>query len=209
MCNPAIPAIIMGVVSAAMSAAQASQAARQQADANQRAAEQAAAKATAQNLQANAASRQKAAVEARQRLDVQKQASAQAGANVTSAAQQGLQGNYLADVSQALNLSEAEQQSAITVQSLFGQQAARYGAANTAQSNLNMVDTLPRGGSAGLAIGQAVVGGLSTGLSVYGAAADSGLFGGKAGTETFVHNPSRTVPSSPPTINPASGMPWG
>ena len=191
MCTPAIAGLVVGIASAAISVAQANSAAQQQAEANKRAAQQAAAKATAQNLQANAASRQRSAVEARQRFDVDKQAAAQAGSNVAAAAEQGLKGNYLADVNQALSLSAAEQQSSITVQSLFSQHAGRLGAATTAQSNLNTVSNLPRGGSAGLAIGNALVGGLSSGLSVYGAASDSGLFSsGGSGTDTFTYDPN-------------------
>jgi hypothetical protein len=203
MCTPLLVAIPMMIVSTALSLAQASAAAQAQGEANQRAVEQAAAKATAQGIQANSASRQRAGVEARQRFDVDKAAAAQSGRNITAASNQNIKGNYLVDVTQALNLSAGEQQSAITVQSLYAHQAARLGAANTAQSNLNFVDSLPRGGSKGLAIAGAVVGGISTGLSVYGAASDAGLGKGAGpGTDTFSYtSPSEIGKLSVPSFS--------
>lgn len=185
-----IVSVIGTVVSTALTVSQAKAAAAAQGEANQRAAEQAAAKATAKNLAANTALRQQASIEVRQRLDASKAHESQVGKNVVSAAEQGTYGNYLLDVSQAVNLSGAEEQSAITVQSLFAKQKARLSAASTSQSLLNEVDNLPTY-DAGLQIGGVVAGGLTEiGTGVL----NSGLFGeGGDGGETFTYADPSTI----------------
>tara|TARA_R100000808_G_scaffold6975_5_gene20492 strand:+ start:11555 stop:12172 length:618 start_codon:yes stop_codon:yes gene_type:complete len=179
MCTPLALGLITGtatVLSTATAITAAAQQANAQKEANQRAAEQAAAQATQKNYQANIAAQQEAAIETRERFNIRKAEQETLGSNIAEASASGLRGGYLQDVSQAIQLDAREQEAGLTVQRMFFESARRQGGAVTEMQRANMVDNLPSYDNTGLTITQGILGGLSTGLNVYSAGADSGFF---------------------------------
>ena len=184
MCGVA-EAVVAGVsaaVSIATSVASAAQQASQQSEANERAAEAARNQASAKNAAANLKARQEASIETRKRAEIEMVTAQLQGKN--KAELQGLSGNYLSEVFNATELNAADQQSALTVQSLFNEQNREFSGGITNAQLGNTISALPRGGSVGLTIGTSVMGGLSTGLST-GLAAKGAFDKGPTDFEKF------------------------
>ena len=169
-----VTAIVATVASTTTSVIAASNAAQAQEDSNQRAAEQAAKQASMRNAAQNQAAQEQATAEMRQRFSLEKERAQAQASNQAQFA--GMEGGFLGDVSNAVELSAADEKSALTVQGLFYDENAQIQGATTQLQMDNRIGNLPTGGSTGLTIASSLVDGLSTGVNVGGAVLSSGVF---------------------------------
>ena len=169
-----ITGIVSTVVSTGLSVAQASAAADAQAESNERSAQAAADQQSARSAQQNAKARELAMVKNRQAFNIERQGLEQQATNAAS--QAGLEGNFIGDVSRALNLSVDEEQSALAVSTMFAQAEDVRAGKIFEQQRRNAVAKLPTGGSTALTIGSSLMDGIGQGINTGAAAYNSGLF---------------------------------
>jgi hypothetical protein len=190
-----VATIISSSVSAAMQAENAQKQADAQARQSKIAAEQAASAATAQNLKDNLAARQSAVAANAESLAAAAQAALQMGENTTAGINSGVSGNYILDVTQALEFDADVTQGHIALQHQMKMDSAMLAGADTAQLKFNKDENLPPGGEIDLT--GVVVGAVGSSIGAVGGAAGSLLSGPTKSTSDFTIKPVSGTVSVP------------